>query len=141
MSLSRRHALLGTGITLAASAVAGCATYGRSVTPAPAAPESPGPEETTETTAALAATADVPVGSGIVVGDVVLTQPNTGEFKAFSAVCTHAGCTVSEVIGASITCPCHGSSFHLDGTVATGPAKRALDTTPITVQGNSITRA
>ncbi|WP_308212976.1 Rieske (2Fe-2S) protein [Mycolicibacterium vanbaalenii] len=48
---------------------------------------------------------------------MVLTQPNTGEFKAFSAVCTHAGCTVSEVIGASITCPCHGSSFHLDGTV------------------------
>lgn len=141
MSVSRRQALFGTGITLAASTVAGCATYGK-----PAPPSPPGQPDTTAPAAsaapaeAIARTVDVPVGSGVIVGDVVLTQPAPGEFNCFSSVCTHAGCTVSEVVDGLIRCPCHGSSFNLDGTVATGPAERALDTKPIAVKGDSITR-
>ncbi|MGV9799005.1 Rieske (2Fe-2S) protein [Mycobacterium sp. NPDC003449] len=139
MFFSRRQALVGTGITLAASTVAGCATYGKPPATEPAATSAPAAAPVQP----LAKTADVPVGSGVIVGSgeraVVLTQPTAGTFKGFSPVCTHAGCTVSEVVGASINCPCHGSRFNLDGTVAKGPAKRPLDTKAIAVDGDSIT--
>ena len=141
MFISRRRALVSTGITLAAGAIAGCATYGK-----PPAATAPGADTGTvepESLAAqaIASTTDVPVGSALIVDDVVITQPAQGQFKAFSAVCTHAGCTVAEVLGASINCPCHGSSFNLDGTVAKGPANRPLDAKGIVVQGDSIALA
>ncbi len=88
---------------------------------------------------ALVKTSDVPVGSGVVVDGTVITQPTAGQFEGFSAVCTHAGCTLAEVVGTHINCPCHGSSFNLDGTVARGPAKRPLDPKPVAVNGDSIT--
>ena len=49
--------------------------------------------------AALGAAADVPVGGGVVFKDekVVVTQPAKGEFKGFSAICTHQGCPVASV--------------------------------------------
>ena len=57
--------------------------------------------------------------------DVVVTQPTAGEFKAFSATCTHQGCKVKSVADGVIVCPCHGSKFAIaDGSVAAGPAKR-----------------
>ena len=145
MFISRRQALVSSGISLAATAIAGCATYGK----APAAPSAepaptadPGTAAATDGAAvpvqAIARTADVPVGSGVIVDDVVITQPAQGKFNCFSAICTHAGCTVAEVVGASINCPCHGSSFNLDGTVAKGPANRPLDAKRIAVEGDSI---
>lgn len=144
MSISRRKALVGTGISLAATTIAGCATYGKPPA-APAAAPSPAPapaQQGAEAPAqAIAKTADIPVGSAVIVDDVVITQPAQGTFKAFSAVCTHAGCNVAEVLGASINCPCHGSSFKLDGTVAKGPAQRPLDAKGIVVQGDSIALA
>ena len=36
---------------------------------------------------------------------------------AYSAVCTHQGCTVNGVSNGVITCPCHGSTFDLAGRV------------------------
>jgi Rieske Fe-S protein len=71
----------------------------------------------------------VPVGGGTVFPDqsVVVTQPTPGEFRAFSAICTHQGCTVNAVSGGTINCPCHGSKFNItDGSVAAGPAKAPL---------------
>jgi Rieske Fe-S protein len=60
-------------------------------------------------------TSDVPVGGGQVVvldnAKVVVTQPTEGEFLAFSAICTHAGCTVQGVSDGEIACPCHGSRY------------------------------
>lgn len=47
-------------------------------------------------------------------------------FKALSAVCPHAGCTV-RLRGDEFACPCHDGHFALDGAVKTGPAPRALD--------------
>ena len=141
MFISRRKALVGTGISLAASTIAGCATYGKPPA-APAAEAAPAPDTAAAPAAAqvqaIARTADIPVGSGVIVDDVVITQPAEGKFNGFSAICTHAGCTVAEVVGASINCPCHGSSFNLDGTVAKGPASRPLDAKDIVVQGDSI---
>ncbi|GAA2262495.1 hypothetical protein GCM10010145_28590 [Streptomyces ruber] len=89
----------------------------------------------------LARTDDVPVGGGKILGErkVVVTQPEEGDFKAFSAVCTHQGCTVTGVSGGAITCGCHGSRFSAtDGSVTAGPATRALPEEKITVTGHSI---
>ncbi|WP_458688292.1 Rieske (2Fe-2S) protein, partial [Nocardia tengchongensis] len=57
----------------------------------------------------LAGTADVPVGGGVILGDTVVTQPNAGNFLAFSSVCPHQGCAVNAISGGVINCPCHGS--------------------------------
>ncbi|MEU5593548.1 Rieske (2Fe-2S) protein [Streptomyces sp. NPDC020298] len=89
----------------------------------------------------LGATGDIPVGGGKVFTEqkAVVTQPKKGEFKAFSAICTHQGCTVNQVADGTIDCPCHGSRFDIaDGTVARGPADRPLPPKKITVDGKSI---
>ncbi|GGW05033.1 hypothetical protein GCM10010230_43770 [Streptomyces narbonensis] len=73
---------------------------------------------------------------------MVVTQPAAGEFKAFSAVCTHQGCLVNKVANGTIDCPCHGSKFRIaDGSVAAGPAPRPLPAEQINVSGDSITLA
>jgi Rieske Fe-S protein len=69
--------------------------------------------------------ADIPVGGGTVfaTAKVVVTQPKAGEFKAFSAVCTHEGCTVAGVANGTISCPCHASTYDMvTGQVTGGPA-------------------
>ncbi|TVL89847.1 Rieske (2Fe-2S) protein [Streptomyces sp. SAJ15] len=94
--------------------------------------------------AELARTGDIPEGGGMIFKDekVVVTQPTAGEFKAFSAVCTHQGCAVGDVSGGTINCPCHKSSFDIaDGSVKGGPAPRPLPEARITVKGESITLA
>jgi len=94
--------------------------------------------------AALAKTTDIPEGGGTVFANqkVVVTQPTSGEFKAFSAVCPHQGCLVNAVADGTINCPCHGSKFKIaDGSVATGPATQALAAANITVSGDSVTLA
>jgi Rieske Fe-S protein len=92
----------------------------------------------------LVAAADVPVGGGVVLDDqkVVVTQPAQGEYKAFTAVCTHQGCVVATVEDNNISCPCHGSQFSAeDGSVVTGPAGAPLTEIPVQVQGGSVVRA
>ncbi|CAB4961802.1 unannotated protein [freshwater metagenome] len=94
--------------------------------------------------AVLASAADVPVNGCLVVPDakVVITQPTEGDFKAFTAVCTHQGCLVETSSDGEIPCPCHASRFSLeDGSPLGGPATAALAAVEITVDGDSITRA
>jgi Rieske Fe-S protein len=75
-------------------------------------------------------------------GKVVITQPQAGSFRAFTAICTHQGCTVSTVSGGTINCPCHGSKFSVaSGSVVAGPAPSPLAPVAIKVQGTSIVRA
>ncbi|MFB7187455.1 Rieske (2Fe-2S) protein [Streptomyces sp. NPDC056230] len=93
---------------------------------------------------ALARTADIPKGGGKIFADqdVVVTQPEAGEFKAFSSKCTHQGCAVSSVSDGTINCPCHGSKFDIStGDVTAGPASRPLPAKSITVKDGSITLA
>ena len=92
----------------------------------------------------LALISDVPVGGGKILADkkIVITQPRAGSFEAFTAVCTHQGCTVSSVSGGTINCPCHGSKFSIsNGSVVAGPAPSALAPVSIKVQGTSIVQA
>ncbi|PXX01491.1 ubiquinol-cytochrome c reductase iron-sulfur subunit [Mycolicibacterium moriokaense] len=141
--VSRQKVLLGAGLGLVTAVVAACSTYGKKPEAAsepattPAAPTASG-GTAAPLAKAIAKTADVPVGSGVIVGEIVVTQPSAGVFKGFSAKCTHKGCTVDKVADGTIDCPCHGSKFNLDGTVANGPADKPLEAENIAVQGDSI---
>ncbi|TMU99161.1 Rieske (2Fe-2S) protein [Streptomyces sp. DASNCL29] len=89
----------------------------------------------------LAKTSQIPEGGGMVFKDhkVVVTQPKAGDFKAFSSICTHQGCSVGDVSGGTINCPCHQSKFDItDGSVKGGPAQKPLPGAQIKVQGSSI---
>ncbi len=90
---------------------------------------------------ALASTSEIPVGGGTIFPAklVVVTQPAAGEYKAFSAVCTHMGCTVGQVANGTIDCPCHGSQYSIKtGAVVGGPAPKPLPAKKIKVTGDSI---
>jgi Rieske Fe-S protein len=90
---------------------------------------------------ALAATSEIPVGSGKILTSekIVVTQPNSGDFKAFSAVCTHMGCIVSTISNGTIDCPCHGSQYSIStGAVVGGPAPSPLAAQAIKVTGSNI---
>lgn len=90
----------------------------------------------------LVAISDVPVGSGTILTGpkIVVTQPDKGDFKAFTAVCTHLGCTVGSVSDGFIICPCHGSQYAIATGVPTpdSPAKAPLAPVDIKVKGNEI---
>ena len=93
--------------------------------------------------ARLTTTAKVPQGGGEILpkAQVVVTQPSHGQFKCFSAICTHAGCLVGTVQNGAIICPCHGSQFSVkDGSVINGPATQPLPEYKITVKGTRIVR-
>lgn len=84
---------------------------------------------------------DVPVGGGIVDQDhgAVVTQPVEGQFKAFSATCTHEGCLVNRVERGTIYCPCHGSTFDVaTGEVVNGPATKPLASRAVKVSGTQL---
>ena len=153
---SRRTVLACAGAACAA-ALAGCSKYNSNnggiagSQPAPAtsssaaqaAPAGSG-SGAAAGPAALASTADIPVGGGKILAakQIVITQPKSGEFHGFSAVCTHAGCIVGTVSGGTINCPCHGSRFSItNGSVVNGPAASPLPPVGIKVQGTSIVQA
>jgi Rieske Fe-S protein len=128
---TRRTVLAGTAAVL----IAGCGDDSE-----PAAPA----ESAAADAAELAKTTDVPVGGGIVLTDskVVITQPKADKFAAFSAVCTHQGCTVADVANGTINCGCHGSKYSIsNGAVVNGPATKALEEKPVVVVGDVITLA
>ncbi len=128
VSLDRRAVLSGACLLTVTAAVAGCGDRGE---PRPAAAGT-----------TLGSLADVPVGGGPVFTEhrVVVTQPTQGTFHAFSATCTHQGCTVAQVADGTIDCPCHGSRFDVtDGAVVRGPADQPLRRVDITVEDDSIT--
>jgi nitrite reductase/ring-hydroxylating ferredoxin subunit len=90
---------------------------------------------------ALATTSEIPVGSGKIFTSekVVVTQPNSGDFKAFSAVCTHMGCIVATISNGTIDCPCHGSQYSIStGAVVGGPAPSPLPAQAIKLTGSNI---
>jgi Rieske Fe-S protein len=145
-STTRRVVLTATAAS-ACLALAGCATYGQGNAPAATAAGTDNQagagsgHGSDAGAAAIARVSQLPVGGGLILADrrIVLTQPTAGTVRAFSAVCTHAGCTVSGISGGKITCPCHGSAFQLsDGSVANGPASQPLPSVNVTVDGDAI---
>jgi Rieske Fe-S protein len=135
---SRRAMLAGAGAAGVAVTLAACSSSGGGSS---ATPTTADPAPTTGGAGGIK-TADIPVNGGKIFKDTdtVVTQPSAGQYKAFSATCTHAGCTVGSVSNNVITCPCHGSAYNAtDGSVKNGPATKALTAKTATVSGDSIT--
>ena len=89
----------------------------------------------------LGAASEVPVGGGKIytAAKVVVTQPARGQYKAFSAVCTHVGCIMSEVANGTIDCPCHGGQFKItNGAVVAGPPPSPLPARPVKVVNGQV---
>ena len=151
---TRRGVLAGVSLVGLASAITACgagssssaAAGNAATTPAAAGSATAsgtaaGGTSSSAGTKALAATSEIPVGSGMIFPgpQVVVTQPTAGEFKAFSAVCTHMGCIVNQISNGTIDCPCHGSQYSITtGDVVAGPAPRPLPAKQIKVSGSSV---
>ncbi|WP_448851848.1 Rieske (2Fe-2S) protein [Corynebacterium sp. 335C] len=112
---SRRRMLLGTAATAAGALLAACA-----------------PKETVERVAA----ADVPLGSGLVVGEYVVTHPAEGKYHAFSSRCPHQGGRISQFADGAMVCPDHDSHFDLStGEVISGPSRNPASPAPLAAEG------
>ncbi len=133
----RRQVVLGAGLLAvgASTALAGCGSGGSTGNAGSGAAVGPGGT-------ASVPTRQVPVGGGTILTDppVVITQPTAGTFKAFSAICPHAGCPVNTIQDGVIQCPCHLSQFDIStGDVKSGPAPRGLTPLTAAVHGGTIT--
>lgn len=134
-ALSRRAVVVGGAAALGGAGLlaAGCSSAPPAETTAPAAAAG----------TVIGPASEVPVGSAAIFADqgVVVTQATAGSYAAFSTACPHAGCSVATVEGTNIVCPCHGSTFSLDGSVTRGPAQTGLEPREVTVAGDEITLA
>ncbi|MFF7991653.1 Rieske (2Fe-2S) protein [Kitasatospora xanthocidica] len=134
---SRRTLLCGAAAVLAAGgtvAVTGCSSSSSSSSSSGTGSAAKGPVD-------LGPASAVPEGGGKVFREqkIVVTQPAAGQYKAFSAKCTHAGCVVDQVKNQQIQCPCHGSRFGIaDGAVQDGPAPSPLPAYTVTVEGGNL---
>jgi Rieske Fe-S protein len=150
---TRRGVLAGVGLVGLAGAVSACGSAGSSSSSAGAGatPAATGAASATGGAAGagsgsgasdvLATTSEIPVGGGKIIAakTVVVTQPTSGDFKAFSAVCTHMGCIVSKIANGTIDCPCHGSQYSIkNGAVVAGPAPAPLPAKVIKLSGDDI---
>ncbi len=99
----------------------------------------------------IAKEADLAPGSALAFTDAATGKPGvlvhlkSGEFVAYSAECTHQGCTVTfRAKGKGyLACPCHGSVFDPvgGGQVVSGPADEPLERLPIGIRDGRIFRA
>ncbi len=119
----------------------GAAAAGLAVVAVPVLASCSSRPSSTTSTQTKVKTSDVPVGGGVIetATGVVVVQPTSGEFKAYSSVCPHQGCSVDGIAGGLITCPCHGSRFKVsDGSVVNGPATQGLTVLPSQLQGSEV---
>ncbi len=69
----------------------------------------------------------------------ILIHTGEGEFRAFSAVCTHLTCTVFyETDTETIFCPCHNGRFDMSGNVVSGPPPAPLESFRVEISGEEI---
>ncbi|MGM0931035.1 MAG: ubiquinol-cytochrome c reductase iron-sulfur subunit [Actinomycetota bacterium] len=136
-----RRSLL--GVSAAASSACFLAACAPSTGGSSPSAGSPAPVASGGTPVQVLKLADVAVGdsaSGEADGNKVMVyRPDEETVEAFSAICTHQGCTVAPT-GAEFHCPCHGSVFSAqDGAVLDGPAAKPLQRFAAAIDGDWIT--
>ena len=93
--------------------------------------------------APLAKLSDIKVGEAVSAKGadgrpIIIARPTATTVAAFSAICTHQGCTVAPA-GKELDCPCHGSVFNATtGAVIGGPAQRSLAPVKVTLSGEDV---
>ncbi|MEV7276390.1 Rieske (2Fe-2S) protein [Streptomyces sp. NPDC093111] len=130
---TRRTVLKGAALAGAAGlGVSACSTdskLGHAQTPTPTAP------------VALGAPDEVPVGGAKLYREqrLLVHCPAKGQYKAFSAQCTHAGCVLDKIEDNEGNCPCHGSRFDVTtGKALQGPATVPLPEVPVRVENGKL---
>jgi thiosulfate dehydrogenase [quinone] large subunit len=91
----------------------------------------------------IAKLSDLPVGSVsnfvLASGEpAILFRTNTGVF-AYSAICTHQGCTVAYSDGSkTLACPCHGGQYDpfASAAVVAGPPQSPLSSIKVAIDGD-----
>jgi nitrite reductase/ring-hydroxylating ferredoxin subunit len=136
--ISRRGVIASAVGVSAVAALSACSPEVTDLTSTPE-PEAPA----TSAPVAVAKTSEIPIGSGkkfdVEGVPILITQPRAGEFRGFSAVCTHAGFVMSNVANSKIKCDNHGAIYSADdGSVLSGPAPRALGKVTVTVEGDDV---
>ncbi|MFF6996981.1 Rieske (2Fe-2S) protein [Streptomyces sp. NPDC008313] len=127
-SASRRTVLRGAAaVPVAGAALAACSPGDDGEASAgPTAPVELGPES------------EVAKGGAKLYEDekVVVSRAEDGSLKAYSSICTHAGCPINKLEGTTLTCPCHGSEFDATtGKVVHAPATEPLFALSVKVEG------
>ncbi|NEA34924.1 Rieske (2Fe-2S) protein [Streptomyces sp. SID13031] len=145
--IERRAVLLAGGAATTA-VLTGCIVQQAPPTtasqPTSKAPVSQGTTAAEPGPAALAKVADIPAGGGVILKEqsLVLTKDASGKICAFSAICTHQGCVVTEVGDGTINCACHGSKFDATtGERVAGPAKAPLPAVAVKQRDGAIFQA
>ncbi|MFJ3901861.1 Rieske (2Fe-2S) protein [Streptomyces sp. NPDC090025] len=130
---SRRTVLKGAALAGAAGlGVAACSTdskLGHAETPTPTAPVPLGSPD------------EIPVGGAKLYREqrLLVHCPAKGEYKAFSAQCTHAGCVLDKIEKNEGNCPCHGSRFDVTtGKAIQGPATVPLPEVPVRLENGRL---
>lgn len=137
--IARRTALVAGLGGAGAVALAACGTGGK---PSSAVSGNTGTSHDSGTIAALNS---IKVGGSVNItwagNPIVVSRPTADTAACFSAICTHAGCTV-QAAGAQFRCPCHGSVYDAKtGAVINGPAPRPLSEIPVRVRKGQIVPA
>lgn len=144
----RAGVVLGVG-TAGIPLFSGCRDGSANPSPkAPASSASPGREVTPGED--IAAEKEVEPNSAVLYANAETSQPEVlvrlldGEFVAYSAMCTHQGCTVAyQRQMQKLACPCHGGIFDpAEGAaVVSGPPPRPLPEVKIEVRNGKVFRA
>jgi len=72
-------------------------------------------------------------------GRFYISRLSDGGFLAMSLKCTHLGCSVGwNESENKFVCPCHSSSFEINGNVTSAPAPRALDLLPLIIENGIV---
>ncbi|MCH0539649.1 Rieske (2Fe-2S) protein [Streptomyces sp. MUM 203J] len=130
---ARRTVLKGAALAgvggLGAAACSTDSKVGHAQTPTPTAPVDLGAPE------------GIPVGGAKLFREqrLLVHRPAQGEYRAFSAQCTHAGCVLDKIVENEGNCPCHGSRFDVTtGKSLKGPATVPLPEVPVRVEGGKL---